>query len=453
MSIKGNDEQGKIDLLVFGYACKLFRDDEKALMIDSGSHLIPWMGDETLKIDRYDGRGALYDLSAHEPKADSKYELTEEEKTVEQICDQERYRSLYINEEEEIFYRSEIAKRSQKKEQEYSEVAYNYDVPNYPGDEPSVEDAPSKPFVPPPDLKIPHDMKVPETVKHNAILERTALFLAQQGPQMEILMKVKQQGNKNFDFLSHTDELHRYYLHLKALIKAGSYVPKEQYMDDDIGANQKGDYLHPTHATNAPTPMSEDQKVKPPPPNSISPPDYMQKIIAIMVRYVLKNGNRFESTVMKRGDLRFSFLNPKNPYHSFYQEELRKKQAKTEVLKTATGDACKPKKEEKETGKSLKRKPIPVCFSIKKPKESEGLEVSSALLMEESSDEDETGSVSSPKQQKTEPDVDVVNSLEKRLKKSSEVTKKHKEKKDLHLQNERKMKVAQFLKDLKKKGT
>lgn len=41
------------DLFVFGYACKLFREDEKALYIDQGKHLIPWMGNDSLKIDRF----------------------------------------------------------------------------------------------------------------------------------------------------------------------------------------------------------------------------------------------------------------------------------------------------------------------------------------------------------------------------------------------------------------
>lgn len=45
-------EARQVDLLVFGYACKLFRDDDKAREIDQGKHMIPWMGDTTLKIDR-----------------------------------------------------------------------------------------------------------------------------------------------------------------------------------------------------------------------------------------------------------------------------------------------------------------------------------------------------------------------------------------------------------------
>ena len=46
---KGEDEE---DLLVFGYACKLYRDDVKAVMEDSGQLLIPWMGDSSLMVDR-----------------------------------------------------------------------------------------------------------------------------------------------------------------------------------------------------------------------------------------------------------------------------------------------------------------------------------------------------------------------------------------------------------------
>ncbi len=43
------DEQ----LLVFGYACKLFRNDARTLLESSGQLLIPWMGDNSLMVDRY----------------------------------------------------------------------------------------------------------------------------------------------------------------------------------------------------------------------------------------------------------------------------------------------------------------------------------------------------------------------------------------------------------------
>ena len=41
------------DLYVFGYQCTVFRDDEKAELIDEGKHLIPWMEDECIMMDRY----------------------------------------------------------------------------------------------------------------------------------------------------------------------------------------------------------------------------------------------------------------------------------------------------------------------------------------------------------------------------------------------------------------
>lgn len=42
------------ELFVFGYSCKIYEDYDKSLYVDQGKHLIPWLGDETLKIDRYE---------------------------------------------------------------------------------------------------------------------------------------------------------------------------------------------------------------------------------------------------------------------------------------------------------------------------------------------------------------------------------------------------------------
>ena len=45
-------KSGQEELFVFGYSCKLFRDDDQAKLVDLGKYMIPWMGDERLKIDR-----------------------------------------------------------------------------------------------------------------------------------------------------------------------------------------------------------------------------------------------------------------------------------------------------------------------------------------------------------------------------------------------------------------
>ncbi|ESO03068.1 hypothetical protein HELRODRAFT_80858 [Helobdella robusta] len=104
---EGPAEENYDDLLVFGYQCTLFRDDEKAMYIDQCRHLIPWMGDDTLLIDRYDGRGHLSDLSAYDSdimKNRGWDALTEREKQMEEMIDQERYLDLFCDVEEKLLY-------------------------------------------------------------------------------------------------------------------------------------------------------------------------------------------------------------------------------------------------------------------------------------------------------------------------------------------------------------
>lgn len=63
----------------------------------------------------------------------------------------------------------------------------------------------------------------PKSRKHHEIIEKTAFFINDQGAQMEILLKMKQADNPQFNFLSFDGELHPYYRHMMAAIKSGRY--------------------------------------------------------------------------------------------------------------------------------------------------------------------------------------------------------------------------------------
>ncbi|KAF5281900.1 hypothetical protein FQR65_LT14484 [Abscondita terminalis] len=241
------------ELLVFGYACKLFRDDVKALYVDQGKHLIPWMGEESLKIDRYDCRGALSELRQYEANYDSKSSLSETEKRLEILCDEERYYSLKNNEEELEMYKEEEFKRLHQKG---NEIEYNYDVPVRPPDCEVSESTPDdQVFVPPPELNLPDDIELVNTIKTNARIEKTALFISKQGPQMEILIKTKQADNPQFNFLNKDDRLHKYYQFLLSAIKSGQYkcsfeTADNRKSEEVCDEEENGDhYLHPSLLT------------------------------------------------------------------------------------------------------------------------------------------------------------------------------------------------------------
>ncbi|ESO91786.1 hypothetical protein LOTGIDRAFT_233356 [Lottia gigantea] len=238
------------DLFVFGYACKIFRNDEKALYVDKGRHLIPWMGDDSLMIDRYDGRGHLYDLSQCEADVEKK-ELSEEEEKLEKLCDEERYLELNTDIAEKTVYEEEEWKRYQEALQSgYNAVGFSYEQPEssqdiYHQDEQHSED--EKPFIPPSCLNIPSDLIVPTTNKINAVIEKTAKFIAEHGTQMEIVLKAKQALNSQFDFLDYNSSLNSYYKLVVKAIKSGKYIPRTQPNDIKNHESQEDNEQHDHH--------------------------------------------------------------------------------------------------------------------------------------------------------------------------------------------------------------
>lgn len=71
----------------------------------------------------------------------------------------------------------------------------------------------------------------PDSLKQNAIIERTAKFIAHQGAQMEILIKTKQGDNPQFKFLNRDSVLHPYYTALIGLVKAGKWPEKQEVIE------------------------------------------------------------------------------------------------------------------------------------------------------------------------------------------------------------------------------
>uniref|UniRef100_A0A8C4RA48 Splicing factor, suppressor of white-apricot homolog n=1 Tax=Eptatretus burgeri TaxID=7764 RepID=A0A8C4RA48_EPTBU len=123
-------------------------------------------------------------------------------------------------------------------------------------DEDKEDVAMEQPFIAPAQLQVTSDIELPATYKTHAIIERTAGFVSKQGVQFEIMLKAKQSGNTQFDFLNFEHYLNPYYKHILKLMKEGTYVlvldpskpaaPTQTDEDDTSSDDEGGDYLHPS---------------------------------------------------------------------------------------------------------------------------------------------------------------------------------------------------------------
>ncbi|KAF8774591.1 Protein suppressor of white apricot like protein [Argiope bruennichi] len=265
----------------------------------------------------------------------------------------------------------------------YHEIAFSYDSAEAEQSaEPEavkVEEPEDVLYQVPEGLSIPKGMEVPYTMKIHAIIEKTALFVSEQGGQMEIIIKMKQQGNPQFAFMHLDNPLYPYYKHLVNVIKSGTYKPaparkvsRSEDEDDD------GHYLHPSLMSGRQEPVPKftvptinfrrsyddsysvlvrnlqqhrkEEAASPAPeleqnsnegsentsstsdeennelknsepsfvPQIIPPPPDIQPIIDKMAEYVGKNGEDFETIVKSKNDKRFDFLHSWHEYHNYY---------------------------------------------------------------------------------------------------------------------------------------
>ncbi|KAF2366726.1 Suppressor of white apricot N-terminal domain [Trinorchestia longiramus] len=208
-------------------------------------------------IDRYDVRGALYDLDAA-ASIGSPITLSEVQQKEEELAEYERYLALHYDLEATAEREEEETKRLcmelASAESDFNQVEYSYDASSVgaygashqhqPGVAPEQQPAsaaavPSTPqatqqdaFILPASLVLPPGMTVPTSLKQHKIIVKTAGFIAKQGSQMEIVLKTKQTGNALFGFLSFDNCLNRYYKHIVALVKSGRYHEDEQQEEE-----------------------------------------------------------------------------------------------------------------------------------------------------------------------------------------------------------------------------
>ena len=275
---------------------------------------------------------------------------------------------------EENTRQEEEAKRAQAGAQ----FQFNYEVsesgtvfgPEAPREE-DIEDE-SEDYVPGPELDLPPDISPPSTVKEFSVIEKTAIMIAKQGPQMEILLKAKQADNPVFGFLWMEHDHNKFYRHLTTLVRTRQYkrsppppAPSQpvslvpQYSDLAATApnlapritgipfkrsedcaysqliNKIQKFAPATTPASGPPPPSEQslssKESSPAPPETVKmpegpiviPPPEVQTIIDKTASYVAKNGRSFESLVLAKDEARFRFLNPGDRHYNYYLHKLK----------------------------------------------------------------------------------------------------------------------------------
>ncbi|WOL04677.1 putative splicing factor 3A subunit 1 [Canna indica] len=209
---------------------------------------------------------------------------------------------------------------------------------------------------PPPDIRV--------------IVDKTAAFVAKNGPEFEKRILANNAGNNKFNFLTASDPYHDYYQHKvaehRALAQTASQQPSEDPSQPSDSAPTPSDGSAVTTVATAPSDESA-AKVDPaaqfriPPKKVLEPPEAEQytvrlpegitgeelDIIKLTAQFVARNGKNFLTSLTSRemSNPQFHFLKPTHSMFTFfttmtdaYSKVLMPPTGLTEKLRKSTTD-------------------------------------------------------------------------------------------------------------------
>ncbi|XP_046801976.1 protein suppressor of white apricot [Lucilia cuprina] len=416
-STSNANEVRHVDLLVFGYACKVFRDDAKARDIDQGKHLIPWMGDNNLKIDRL-----IFFHKTLQPETMKQHAIIE--KTARFIASQGVQMEILLKAKQSNNVQFEFLSRNSILNPYYKYVVSSIKDGTYPQHTEAKEKDPKesgdnangntlgsgtenvvlKPVVTVPTIKykpsadcaytqlISKIKGVPLSELHDESSRQSLNSQQESANNSPSLTPVLLQYN-GATFVTEQDENSNSNMgQTKTTADSlNDSQPKVEILKNSSALALAQNYSSDSETEEEEAAEAEGEKT-PPKLEFPLPPESLQNIIDKTAVYVIKNGRQFEETLRSKSVERFSFLLPDNEFYPYYMYKI-------------TGDPNAASKEQKkrkakEVAEALLSKKglsgdkstatNPVSFSIKNKDEtatSVALQ-QPALPQEHSDDED-----------------------------------------------------------------
>ncbi|KAJ2742207.1 hypothetical protein GGI20_004650 [Coemansia sp. BCRC 34301] len=224
------------DLVVFGYAARLFSRTKEPTGDNIGLIDLSFGNGSVIHVDRYDVRHLLSSSTiASQATASPARELPDAD------IDALRFATLadMAISEKDLFYldaeerRAAIEQLSRPKEgmatEDKHSVVLQYDSDGNPIVAASPVDhgtsGEDEPLVL--TFAVADGMSIPKSRRHFDIIESTARFISNQpadmASRMEIVIQGRQASNRDFEFLHRASALHAFYVHIRWLMQAGLY--------------------------------------------------------------------------------------------------------------------------------------------------------------------------------------------------------------------------------------